>query len=87
MSINDFKDTIKDLFPSYAWDIVLKGGALKVKNKEIKKEFLLSDQDFNEIYNSLHKNKSESNCELFYDNYYEVILIIDSNHYRQRHVL
>ena len=36
MNIDDFNDIIKDLFPSYAWDIVLKDGGLKVKNKELK---------------------------------------------------
>lgn len=81
MNIDDFNDIIKDLFPSYAWDIVLKDGGLKVKNKELKKEFFLSEQEFNEVYDSLQKNKSGNNFEIFYDNYFEAILIVDSNRY------
>lgn len=81
MNINDFKDNIIDLFPSYAWNIDLIDGVLILKNKETNKEFLLREQEFNDIYNKLQNNKSGNNYELFYDNYYEVILIIDSNRY------
>lgn len=84
MNISDFKGFIKELFPASIWDIILKDGSLIIKNKELKKEFSLSDQDFNEIYNGLQKNKSGSNYELFTDNYYEAILIIDSRYVRGR---
>lgn len=81
MNINDFKDNIIDLFPSSTWNIDLIEGILILKNKDTNKEFFLREQEFNDIYNNLQKNKSGNNYELFYGNYYEVILIIDSNHY------
>ena len=81
MNIRDFYEAVIELFPSYVWDIIVNDEVLKVKHKELKKEFFVTNQELNEIYDGLQKNKSGNSFELFNDNYYEAILIVDSNRY------
>lgn len=81
MNIRDFYEAVIDLFPSYVWDIIIYDEVLKVKNKELKKEFFITNQELNEVYEGIQKNKSGNSFELFNDNYYEAILIVDSNRY------
>lgn len=58
MNIVEFKDIIRPFIPAHSWAIDIDGELLRIRIKDSIKEFTLSEQELDAIYDRIKKNKS-----------------------------
>lgn len=78
MNIAEFKDIIIPIISLYSWDIEIDGELLRLRLKDSVKEFILSEQELDAIYDRIKENRSGNYYELYYNSFYEVILVADT---------
>ena len=81
MTFGEFANKIRNIFPN--WDMSVVDDTLKLSRPEVEnKLFVLSEEQFNQLYAETIANTSDKSLELHIDNcYYEVLLQSDSIRY------
>ena len=81
MTFGEFANKIRDIFQN--WDMSVVDDTLKLSRPEVEnKLFVLSEEQFNQLYAETITNTSDKSLELHIDNcYYEVLLQSDSIRY------